>query len=183
MNRAVRDGCISKEALVGRTQYRREKHVEPQWRKHASFAETLSHVELMRALSIIQPHACLYSVVELADNGGDSRWHAKTSKGIPQECSVDRVICFGEVDKAQVQWGVVFPRQLLQSSYYEHHVNRPALGSEPTLFLRQNVSYFRNSTEINRHATRVKIRGSVVSLKIIIPHPPEDKIKKFSRSQ
>ena len=100
--------------------------------------ETLRHVELIRALSIIQPHACLHTVVELADDGDHSRWHAKTSKDIPQKASVDGVVCFGEVDKAHVQGGVL-PRQFLQSSYYEHHVNRRALGSEPTLFLRQNV--------------------------------------------
>ena len=70
-----------------------------------------------------------------------SRWHAKTSKDIPQRGSVDAVIRFGEVDEAQVQGGVL-PRQFLQSSYYEHHVNRRALGSEPTLFLRQNVLAF-----------------------------------------
>ena len=78
-----------------------------------------------------------------------SRWHAKTSKDIPQRGSVDAVIRFGEVDEAQVQGGVL-PRQFLQSSYYEHHVNRRALGSEPTLFLRQNVLAFAIVTQATR---------------------------------
>ena len=96
----------------------------------------------IRALSIIQPHACLHAVAELADDGEHSRWYAKTSKDIPQKGSVDGVICVGEVYKAQAQGGVLLPRQFLQSSYYEHQVNRRALRSEPTLFLRQNVLAF-----------------------------------------
>ena len=104
-------------------------------------------LELIRALSIIQPHACLHAVVELADDGEHSWWHAKTSKHIPQKGLVDGVICFGEVDKAQVKGGVLLPRQFLQSSYYEHHVHRRALGSEPTLFLRQNVLAFAIATQ------------------------------------
>ena len=51
--------------------------------------------------------------------------------------SVDGVICFDHVDKAHVQWRVLLPRQFLLSSYYEHHVNRRALRSEVTLFVRQ----------------------------------------------
>ena len=113
-------------------------------------SETLPHVELFRALSVIQPHACLHAVVELADDGERSRWHAKTSKDIPQNGSVHGVICFGEVDKAQVQRGAILPRQFLQSSYCEHHVNRRALGSEATIFLRQNVLAF----AIDNQATR-----------------------------
>ena len=112
--------------------------------------ETLPHVELIRVLSIIQPHACLHAVVELADDGEHSRWHAKTSNDIPQKGSVDGVICFDEVDKAQVQGGVFLPRQFLQSSYYQHHVNGRALGSEPTLFLRQNVLAFAIVTQVTR---------------------------------
>ena len=88
--------------------------------------------------------------MELADDGEHSRWHAKTSKDIPQKGSVDGVIRFGEVDKAQVQGGVLLPRQFQQSSYYEHHVNRRALGSEPTLFLRQNVLAFAIVTQATR---------------------------------
>ena len=85
LHHVVRDGCISEEAFPGHTQYRREKHVEQQWRDHASLPETLPHVELIRALSIIQPHACLHAVVELASDGEHSRWHAKTSKDIPHK--------------------------------------------------------------------------------------------------
>ena len=131
-------------------QHRREKHVEQQWREHASLPETLPYVELVPPLSTIQPHACLHAVVELADDGEHSRWHAKTSNNIPQKGSVDGVICFGEVDKTQVQGGVLLPRQFLQSSCYEHHVNRRALGFEPTLFLRQNVLVFAKVTQATR---------------------------------
>ena len=97
------------------------------------------HLELFRILSIIQPHTCLRAVVKFVNDGEHSRWHPKASKDIPQKGLVDGVICFGKVDKAHVQGGVRFPRHVLLSSYYEHHVNRRALGSEPTLFLRQNV--------------------------------------------
>ena len=36
------------------------------------------------------------------------------------------------------------------------------------------------ATELNRHTTRMKIRGSVVSLSFsfLFPHPPEDKKRK-----
>ena len=112
--------------------------------------ETLPHVELIRALSIIQRHACLRAVVELADDGEHSRWHAKTSKDTPQKGSVDGVIYFGEIDKSQVQGGVLLPRQFLQSLCYKHHVNRQTLGYEPTLFLRQNVLTFAVVTKATR---------------------------------
>ena len=88
--------------------------------------------------------------MELADDTEHSRWNAKTSKDIPQKGSVDGVLCFGEVDKAHVQGGVLLPRQFLQSSYYEHHINRRALGSEATLFLRQNVLAFAIVTQATR---------------------------------
>ena len=64
--------------------------------------------------------------------------------------AVDGVVCFGEVDKAQVQGGVLLPRQFLQSSYYEHHVNRRELRSELTLLLRQNVLAFAIVTQATR---------------------------------
>ena len=88
--------------------------------------------------------------MELADDGDRSRWHAKTSEDIPQKGSVDGVVCFGELDEAQVQEGVLLPRQFLQSSSYDHHGNRRALGSEPTLFLRQNVFAFATVTLATR---------------------------------
>ena len=92
--------AASARAFLGHTHYRRGKHVEQQWREHASLPETFPHVELIRALSIIQPHVCLHTVVELADEGEHSRWHAKTSKDIPQKGSADGVVCIGEVDNA-----------------------------------------------------------------------------------
>ena len=123
LHHIVRNGCISEKAFLGNMQYRCVKHVTQQWREHASFPETLPDVQLIRALSIIQLHACLHIVVELADNIEHSRWHAKPSKDITQKCSVDGVLCFGEVDKAQMQDSILLPRQSLQSSYYEHRVN------------------------------------------------------------
>eukprot|EP00904_Undaria_pinnatifida_P013748 jgi/Undpi1/9503/HiC_scaffold_27.g11959.m1 len=135
---SVRDGCISEERFSA-TRSTAVKNMLNN--SGASTHPCLRPCELIRALSIIQPHACLHTVVELADDGEHYRWHAKTSKDIPQKGSVDGAICFDGVDKSQVQGGVL-PRQYLQSSYYEHHVNRRALGSEPTLFLRQNVLAF-----------------------------------------
>ena len=88
--------------------------------------------------------------MELGDDDELSRWHAKTSKDMPQKGSVDGVIRFRYVDKAQVQWGVL-PRQLLQSSYNEHHVTRRALESELTLFFRQCVLAFAIVIQATRH--------------------------------
>ena len=53
----------------------------------------------------------------LADDGEHSRWHAKTIKDIPQKASVDGVVCFGEVDKAHVQGGAVYPADLLSRRF------------------------------------------------------------------
>ena len=68
---------------------------------------TLLHVELIRALAIIQPHVCPHAVVELTDDGEHSRWYAKASQDSPQESAVDGVIGFGKVDKAHDQRGVL----------------------------------------------------------------------------
>ena len=57
--------------------------------------------------------------------------------------------------------GVLLPRQFLQSSYYEHHVNRRALGSEPILFLRQNVLAFSIVTQATRDDSEEYFAGSV----------------------
>ena len=51
---------------------------------------------------------------ETADDGEHSGWHAKTSKDIPQKGSVDGIIFFGEIDKAQVQRDVLLARQFRQ---------------------------------------------------------------------
>ena len=74
----------------------------------------------------------------------------QNEQGHPTEGFGRRVIFFGEVDKAHVQGGVLLPRQYLPSSYYEHHVNRRSSGSEPTLFLRQNVLAFALVTQATR---------------------------------
>ena len=92
----------------------------------------------------------LHAVMEFADGREHSRWHAKTSKDIPQKGSVDGVICFGKVDKAQVLGGVLLPSQLLQSSYYEYHINRRTLSSEPTLLSRKNILAFAIVTQATR---------------------------------
>ena len=69
---------------------------------------------------------------------------------MPQKGSVDGVIRFREVDKAQVQGGVLLPRQFLHSSYNELHVTRRELGSEPTLFFRQCFLAFAIVTQATR---------------------------------
>ena len=89
--------------------------------------------------------------MELADDGEHSRWHANTSKDIQQKGSVDRVICFGEVDESRAQPYLLLPHQLLLASYYKHHVNCRALWSEPILFLRQNVLAFGIFTQAIRN--------------------------------
>ena len=40
-----------------------------------------------------------------------------------------------------------------------------------------------NAIELNRHTTCMKIRGSVVSLSFIFPHPPENEKKKKKKIQ
>ena len=74
----------------------------------------------------------------------------QTSKDIPHKALVDGVIRFGDVVQAQVQRGVLVPRLFSQSSYYEHEAYRRALGSEATLFLRQNVLAFAVVTKATR---------------------------------
>ena len=62
-------------------------------------------------------------------------------------------ICFDEVDKAQVQGGVLLPRQFLQSSFIlliRTSSQPSSVGSEPTLFLRQNVLAFAIVTQATR---------------------------------
>ena len=51
--------------------------------------KTLLHVEHIRALAIIQPHACPHAVVELADDGEHSQWNTKASQDSPQESVID----------------------------------------------------------------------------------------------
>ena len=75
-----------------RAQYRREKHDEQQWGDHTPSPKTLPHVDLIQALPVIQSHACLNAIVELADDGEHSRWHVNSSKDSPQKESVDGVI-------------------------------------------------------------------------------------------
>ena len=49
--------------------------------------------------------------------------------------TIDGVIGFGKVDKAHEQRGVLLPRQFLQASHHDHHVDRRAVGSKSTLLL------------------------------------------------
>ena len=98
---------------------RREERVAQLWREHTPLPKTLPHVELTRALPIIQPHACLHAcmpswniaclhaVVELADDGELSRWHAKTNKLSQPKGSVDGIICFDRSTKHKYK-GVSF---------------------------------------------------------------------------
>ena len=74
----------------------------------------------------------------------------QNEQGHPTEGFGRRSQCFGEVSKAQVQGGVLLLRQFLQPSYYEHDVNRRALGREPILFLRQNILVFAIVTQATR---------------------------------
>ena len=104
----ARDGCIREDLFLGHTHNRRQKHVERrQGREDPPSPETLPHGEFIRALPITQPHACLNAVGELEDDGEHCRWHARTRKDIPRKGSVDRVVCFVEVDSAQVHGVVV----------------------------------------------------------------------------
>ena len=71
------------------------------------------------------------------------------SQESPQESAVDGVIGFGKVDKAHEQRGVL-PRQFLQASHHEHHVDRGAVESKSTLLLRQDAFPFAVVTEAAR---------------------------------
>ena len=104
LHHVVHDGCIREELFLGHTEYRRAKHVKQQWRKCSPLPKTLRYVGLLLPPSIVQPHAFLHAVAELAGDGEHSRGHAKKkSKDSPHKGSVDGVICFGEVDKARVR--------------------------------------------------------------------------------
>ena len=64
--------------------------------------------------------------------------------------TIDGVIGFGKVDKAHEQRGVLLPRQFLQASHHEHHVDGRAAGSKSTLRLRQDAFPFELVTEAAR---------------------------------
>ena len=73
-----------------------------------------------------------------------------------------------------IKRGVLLPRQFLQSSYYEHHVNRRALGSEPTLFLWQNVLAFAivtqaTSDDFEEYFAGVSHEGDVTIIATLSP--------------
>ena len=112
--------------------------------------KTLLHVERIRALAIIQPHACPHAIVELANDGEHSRWNAKVSQDSPQESAIDGVVGFGKVDKAHEQRVVILPSQFLQASHHEHHVDRRGVGSKSTLLLREDAFPFAVVTEAAR---------------------------------
>ena len=97
--------------------------------------KTLLHIKHIRALAIIQPHARPHTAVELPDDGEQSRWNAKVSQHSPQESTIGGVLGYGKVGKAHEQRGVLLPRQLLQASHHQHHVDRRAVGSKFTLLL------------------------------------------------
>ena len=126
-----------------------------------------------RSTALHHPTAgTLDTVVELADDGEHSRWHAQRSKDMLQKGSVNGV--FGEFHKAQIQESVLLPRQILQSLYYEHHVNRRALGSEPKLFLPQNVLAFAIVTQatlddFEEHFAGVSHEGYATIIAILSP--------------
>ena len=65
-----------------------KKNVEQQWRERTPLPKTLLYIEHIRALAIIQPHACPHAVVELANDGEHSRCNAKASQDSPQELSL-----------------------------------------------------------------------------------------------
>ena len=76
----VRDGCINVEASLGHPQYRRQQRLEQQGRDHASLHETMQHVQLIRALAIIELRACAHAVVKLADDGQHFQGHANRGR-------------------------------------------------------------------------------------------------------
>ena len=88
--------------------------------------------------------------MELADDGDHSRWNAIASQDSPQESAIDGVIGFGKVDNAHEKRGVLLPRQFLQASHHEHHVDRRAVGFKSTLLLRGDAFPFAAATEAAR---------------------------------
>lgn len=55
---------------------------------------------------------------------------------LPQECSIDRELRFGEIDKGSVQWNSFLPWTPLYLVDHEHHVVSWTVQTETTLFLR-----------------------------------------------
>ena len=108
--------------------------------------------------------------------------HPNEQRHPTQKGSADGVIFFGEIDEAQVQGGVLLQRQFLQSWYYEHHVNRRALGFESTLlFLRQNVlalaletqatcDYFEEYLACVSHERNATIVATLTSIFLLAKH-------------
>ena len=62
--------------------------------------------------------------------------------------------------------------------------NATYAASKNRLNKKKNVSEAAaKATELNRHTTRMKTRGSVVSYSFTFPHPPEDEKKKKKVSE
>ena len=98
---------------------------------------------------ILQPHSCCmksWNWRMMASIPGGTPKRARTSHRRVHSTKSYALVRSTKHKKK----GVSFLRQFLQSSYYEHHVNCRALGSEPTLFLRKNVLAFAIVTRTTR---------------------------------
>ena len=64
----VDDVFIRLETRQGHVYHSREEYVEYKGRKHAPLAKTLFPGEPIRALAVVEPHACPYAIAKLTDD-------------------------------------------------------------------------------------------------------------------
>ena len=62
--------------------------------------KTLFHSKPPRAHAVVELHACPHAIVELTDDRNHPLRHAEADEYCLQECSVDGVVRFDEIDKS-----------------------------------------------------------------------------------
>lgn len=95
--------------------YHRREYVEQELRKHTLLAEALFHGEPARSLdqnAVIDPYAWPHATVELTGGRNNLLWHTKAGDYFPQDCSVDGVVRYSEMDKGGVMRNLLLPCRL-----------------------------------------------------------------------
>ena len=139
---SVHDALVRPKRVEATFFNRRKEEVRQKGREHAPLRKTLFHIKPPRAHAVVEPHACLYAVVELTNGRDHILWHAKTGEYCPEEGSINGVVSFGKVDKVYIERNLLLPRQLLQPTNHKHHIGGRTFRSETTLFLPQDPHAF-----------------------------------------
>lgn len=77
----------------------------------------------------VSPHA----IVKLTDNQNHLLGHTEAVEYFPRECSIDGVVCLGEIDNAPIQL-----YSFLSCQVHQHHVGSGTVRPETSFFLGQD---------------------------------------------